>query len=47
MEVRHLLMHHLRYLSKVTIHIDTLNASGEHHHYIPNHVHDDSPPHSH
>jgi cation diffusion facilitator family transporter len=47
MDVRHQLMHYLRYLSSVTIHIDTVNASGERHHYIPNHVHGNSPPHSH
>ena len=47
MEVRHQLLHHLRYLSNVTIHIDTLNASGEHHHNIPEHAHGDLPPHAH
>lgn len=46
-EVRHQLLHHLRYLSNVTIHIDTLRASGEHHHNIPEHRHDDLPSHSH
>ena len=47
MEVRHQLLHHLRYLSNITIHIDTLNGSGEHHHGVPEHRHDDLPPHSH
>ena len=37
MEVRHQLLHHLRYLSNVTVHIDTLNASGERHHTFPEH----------
>lgn len=36
MDVRNQLMHHLRYLSNVTIHIDTVNASGEHHHMALN-----------
>ncbi|MEW6108928.1 MAG: cation diffusion facilitator family transporter [Nitrospirota bacterium] len=47
MEVRHQLLHHLRYLSKVTIHIDTLNASGERHHATPEHIHGNLPPHAH
>ena len=47
MEVRRELLHHLRYLSNVIIHIDPSNASGEHHHYIPDHILDDFPPHSH
>ncbi len=46
-EARHLLLHHLNYLSNATIHIDPLNASGEKHHGIANHVHDDLPAHSH
>jgi len=47
MEVRHQLLHHLRYLSNVSIHVDTLNASGEHHHDIREHAHSDLPPHAH
>jgi cation diffusion facilitator family transporter len=47
MEVRHQLLHSLRYLSNVTIHIDALHASGEQHHLISDHSHDDFPPHSH
>ncbi|MBI5640022.1 MAG: cation transporter [Nitrospirae bacterium] len=47
MEVRHQLLHHLRYLSNVTLHVDALDASGEHHHNIPEHVHGDSSSHSH
>jgi cation diffusion facilitator family transporter len=47
LEVRHQLLHHLKYLSNVTVHVDTPDTSGEHHHYISNHFHDDLPPHSH
>jgi len=46
-EVRHNLLHHLRYLSNATIHIDPINASGEAYHRIDEHEHDDLPPHSH
>ncbi|MFQ6015582.1 MAG: cation transporter dimerization domain-containing protein [Anaerolineae bacterium] len=46
-EVRHQLLHHLRYLSNATIHIDPVNASGEEHHRIAEHIHDDLPAHSH
>ena len=46
-EVRHQLLHHLRYLSNATIHIDPVNASGEEHHRITEHAHDDLPVHSH
>lgn len=46
-EVRHQLLHHLRYLSNATIHIDPMNASGEGHHRIAEHVHGDLPSHSH
>ena len=46
-EVRHQLLHHLRYLSNATIHIDPVNASGEEHHCITEHVHGDLPLHSH
>ncbi len=46
-EVRHQLLHHLRYLSNATIHIDPVNESGEKHHRIPEHAHDDLPAHSH
>jgi cation diffusion facilitator family transporter len=47
MEVRHQLLHHLRYLSNATVHIDPVNASGEKHHRIVEHVHGDLPAHSH
>jgi cation diffusion facilitator family transporter len=46
-EARHQLLHHLRYLSNVTIHIDPVNASGEEHHHIVEHAHGDLPSHSH
>lgn len=46
-EVRHQLLHHLRYLSNATIHTDPMNASGEEHHRFVEHVHDDLPVHSH
>jgi len=46
-DVRHELLHHLRYLSNATIHIDPANASGEEHHRIDEHSHDDLPSHSH
>jgi len=46
-EVRHQLVHHLRYLSNVTIHIDPMSASGEDHHRIAEHAHDELPAHSH
>ena len=46
-EVRHRLLHHLRYLSNATIHIDPVDASGEQHHRITEHAHDDLPDHSH
>jgi cation diffusion facilitator family transporter len=45
--VRHELLHQLRYLSNATIHIDPANASGEEHHSIVEHSHDDLPVHSH
>ena len=46
-EARHEVLHRLTYLSNVTIHLDPLNASGEEHHRIANHVHGDLPAHSH
>lgn len=47
LDVRHQLLHHLRYLSHVTVHIDPADASGEKHHRIMEHNHDDLPVHSH
>jgi cation diffusion facilitator family transporter len=46
-EVRHQLLHHLHYLSNAIIHVDPVGASGEEHHRITEHVHGDSPSHSH
>jgi cation diffusion facilitator family transporter len=46
-EVRHQLLHHLRYLSNATIHVDPVTALGEEHHSINEHAHDDLPTHSH
>ncbi len=46
-EVRHQLLHHLRYLSNATIHVDPISASGEHHHRIAEHAHDEFAAHSH
>jgi divalent metal cation (Fe/Co/Zn/Cd) transporter len=46
-EVRHQLLHHLKYLSNATIHIDPVNASGEKHHGVTEHTHGDLPAHSH
>ena len=46
-EVRHQLLHHLKYLSGVTIHIDPEHASGDEHHCVEGHEHDDLPSHSH
>ncbi|MBI5968118.1 MAG: cation transporter [Deltaproteobacteria bacterium] len=46
-EVRHGLLHHLRYLSHAIIHIDPVNASGEKYHRSPEHAHDKLPPHAH
>jgi cation diffusion facilitator family transporter len=46
-EARHQLLHHLKYLSGVTVHIDPANASGEEYHRIVNHKHGDFSEHSH
>jgi len=46
-EARHQLLHHLPYLSNVTIHIDPDDRSGEKHHGYGQHSHDDLPAHSH
>ena len=46
-EVRHQILHQVRYLSNATIHIDPLNASGEEHHGFGQHAHDNLPAHSH
>ena len=46
-DVRHTLLHQLRYLSNATIHLDPVTASGEAHHRIADHAHDELPTHSH
>ena len=46
-EVRHQLLHHLPHLTHATIHIDPLDASGEEHHRIAEHVHGNFPAHAH
>jgi cation diffusion facilitator family transporter len=44
---RHELLHHLNYLSNAVIHVDPSDASGEVHHRIEEHSHDDLFSHSH
>lgn len=46
-EVRHRLLHGLRYLSDATIHVDPEDASGAARHGVASHEHDDLPHHSH
>jgi len=46
-EVNHRLLHHLTYLRGAVIHVDPVQASGEEHHRITAHSHDDLPVHSH
>ena len=46
-EVRHRLLHNLRYLSNAVVHVDPLGSSGEDFHRIPEHEHDSLPLHSH
>jgi len=46
-EVRHQLLHHLKYLANATIHIDPINYSGEQYHAIEHHKHGNLPEHSH
>jgi cation diffusion facilitator family transporter len=46
-EVRHNLLHQLRYLSNATIHVDPMTASGEDFHRITEHAHGNFPNHSH
>jgi cation diffusion facilitator family transporter len=47
MEYRHELLHHLKYLSDATIHVDPATESGTEHHHIAEHSHAGLPPHSH
>jgi cation diffusion facilitator family transporter len=46
-EVRHQLLHHVEHLGRVNVHVDPLGQSGEVHHRIGEHVHDDLPRHTH
>lgn len=46
-EIRHQLLHHLKYLSNVTVHVDPVDKSGEKYHVIERHTHDSLPVHSH
>jgi cation diffusion facilitator family transporter len=46
-EFRHELLHHLKYLSDATIHVDPVTASGPEYHHIAEHNHDGLPAHSH
>ena len=46
-EFQHELLHHLKYLSDATIHVDPVTASGPAHHHIAEHNHDGLPVHSH
>jgi cation diffusion facilitator family transporter len=46
-EVRHRMLHALRYLFDATIHVDPVHASGAKHHRLPSHDHDGLPGHSH
>jgi cation diffusion facilitator family transporter len=46
-EVRHQLLHHLPHLANAIIHVDPIDASGEEHHRIAEHVHGGLPTHAH
>ena len=46
-EVRHQLLHHLRHLGSVIVHVDPEGHGGEQHHRIPEHAHDGLPMHRH
>jgi divalent metal cation (Fe/Co/Zn/Cd) transporter len=46
-EVRHRMLHGLRYLSDAVIHVDPAEASGTENHSVPSHRHNDLPGHSH
>ena len=41
-EIRHILLHHLKYLDNAIIHVDPVGASGEQNHSIAEHSHDGS-----
>src|SRR2546427_5030101 len=46
-EVRHQLFHHVLHLANAVIHVDPLDASGEEHHRVIEHIHGDLPAHAH
>jgi cation diffusion facilitator family transporter len=46
-EYQHELLHHLRYLSDATIHVDPANESGPEYHDVEEHSHDGEPIHGH
>jgi cation diffusion facilitator family transporter len=46
-ELQHTLLHHLQYLSSVTVHIDPVHASGPAYHRVAEHEHDGLPAHAH
>src|SRR5215216_310968 len=46
-EVNHRLTHELRYLNMAVVHVDPAQQSGEEHHRVDAHSHDDLPHHSH
>jgi cation diffusion facilitator family transporter len=46
-EVRHQLLHQVRYLRAVTVHVDPIDEAGELHHQIAEHAHDGLAVHSH
>jgi cation diffusion facilitator family transporter len=46
-DVRHALLHHLPALAHAIVHVDPLDASGEEHHRIAEHMHDDLLAHTH
>ena len=46
-EYRHELLHHLKYLSDATIHVDPATESGADYHEVSKHSYEGLPPHSH
>jgi divalent metal cation (Fe/Co/Zn/Cd) transporter len=46
-EVRHQLLHQVRYLRGITVHVDPIGEAGELHHHIAEHAHDGLAVHSH
>jgi cation diffusion facilitator family transporter len=46
-EVRHQLLHRVRYLREVSVHVDPLDQAGAEYHRIVEHLHDGLPTHSH